>query len=154
MGNRNFNMLRSIAPNIVNEDTDWYKDKVIWYGGELSKEFYYVDTITKSINPNEIIGSTHFSVNSNQISWLDFLENLSRMDSFLKMNPNQLINFITYGKENPKSCLEINNKYFIESGNHRLTLAKFLNIEAVNINVSVYKHKNEKELFYFGNTYL
>lgn len=151
---RNLNILRNIASNIVNEVSDWYQDKVIWYGGELRKEFCYVDTVTKSINPNEIIGSTHFLACSNQISWLNFLENLPRMDSFLKMDLNQLINFITYGKENTKSCIEINNKYFIDSGNHRLTLAKFFNIEAVNVEVSIYKHKNEKKLFYFGNTYL
>ncbi|WP_289200833.1 hypothetical protein [Phocaeicola sartorii] len=147
-------MLRSIAPNIVNEDTDWYSDKVIWYGGELEKEFWHVNTVTKLINPNKIIGSTHLLSCSNQISWLNYLESLPRMNSFLKMDLNQLINFITCGKENHKTCIEINNKYFITSGNHRLTLAKFLNIESVNMEVLIYKHKNEKKLFYFENFYL
>lgn len=143
-----FDILRKIAPNTVRVYNEWYDAKVIWLNNEKKRHFVFEKVITKSISPMDIIGSTHFGyLEGNNLSWIQYLENLSRMDMFLRHDIDYIIKLIRDGNElepDKKRVIEINGKYFIDAGNHRLTLAKFLNLASVEIDVYVYKHKDDK----------
>lgn len=145
--NTNFNKLRKIAPDIVKVYNEWYDAKVIWLNDEKKQHFVFEKVITKSISSMDIIGSTHFGyLEGYNPSWIQYLENLSRMDMFLRHDIDYIIKLIRDGNElepDKKRVIEINGKYFIDRGNHRLTLAKFLNLASVEIDVHVYKHKDD-----------
>ena len=109
---------------------DWHFEKTIH---PMSNIRYHCikernSSIIEEINPRNIIGTGH--INYAGKPWIQMLSALKRHNRLACDYDIEVVkNAISH---NPPSVLEIDGKYFIIGGNHRLCQAKFLEISTVN----------------------
>lgn len=137
----------------------WHKNKVYHPTEIKDYEFYSFKTdYTAIIKTSDIIGIQYAyayncpSKGKNKYNWSDLLSNLKRLDSVI--NNFKDLNSITkhiHLNEDPKAVLKFGNSYFTISGQHRLCLAKYLEVENVEVLVLEYSidetvYQREKKL--------
>lgn len=137
----NYNWLNSICNNSLIKE-DWYNEQVCYID---YRKCITSSTAQEYIKACDIIGITndHYFENTPSLSWFELLENLSRFykfrDSIKGKNDKDLINLIHSRELFPpdfKRVCEWNGRYFILTGHHRLTIAKFLNIDNILVEVN------------------
>lgn len=128
MGN-NFEWLNSICNNILVHKV-WYDDQVILLNPHNTVCRWDEDGY---INACDIVGITNdYYCARITPTWLQLLENLKRFSRFQNDNRNHgledLIKIIHSEDVFPpdfKRVYELNGQYYIGTGHHRLTVAKF-----------------------------
>ncbi|MBV7441574.1 hypothetical protein KRX57_09075 [Weeksellaceae bacterium TAE3-ERU29] len=141
------NWIKLFQPNYKNQK--WHKEKV-YHPNDIKhlKYFKLYKIYDDYINPKNIIGIKYgYGYNENkEIDWLYMLQNLRRLhrviDNF--KDKKSLIEHIHRNKDE-KSVLKYGNYYFTTSGQHRLCIAKYLELEKVKVSVTEYRL--DKELF-------
>ena len=109
---------------------------------------------TEKINPKDIIGIEYaFDYNfSEKINWYELLCRLRRLKHVINnfKTKEDIINHIhyKYGDAESKCVWKFGKHYFTTSGQHRLCLAKFLNVESVEVYVTVFKLNKERLVRY------
>ncbi len=99
------------------------------------------------ISPKQIIGieyAFNYNFNSN-ITWLELIFSLKRLDWVIYKfkNVEELLNHIHYNDE-AKLVFKFGNQLFTRSGQHRLCLAKFLQINSIKVSILEYKLNKPK----------
>lgn len=119
---------------------DWYDDQVILLNPHNTT---FGDDEDGYINACDIVGITNDSYCERKtLTWLQLLENLKRFSRFQYDRRNRsmddLIRFIHSDDIFPpdfKRVYELNGQYYIVTGHHRLTVAKFLNIKQIKVGI-------------------
>lgn len=133
--------LKKIYPEF--RENDWNYDNVIRIGQILNYSFYKGTIFYKAnINPKQIIGINYaWEYNCmRDITWLELLCSLKRFDHIIDSNQTkeQVINHIHYEHREEKYVSKFGDQYITTGGQHRLCLAKFLDIELVEVNITEY----------------
>ncbi len=142
--------IQKIHPNFKEEK--WFYDNVIRPNEIEHFEFYEESSTYKDyINPNKIIGISYADAYNydSDITWIELLNKLRRLDwviSNLKTYED-IINHIHYNKSE-KYVSKYGDFYITTSGQHRLCLSKFLNLEKVEVNINEYKLNVDRLKFY------
>lgn len=128
-------------------------DKVIRPDEIPNHDFYEeVNTYEDYINPSKIIGIKYaFAYNFfTDITWFQLLTKLKRLDRVMKnfKTYEELISHINHN-EDEKSVSKYGDYYITTSGQHRLCLAKFLNLEKVKVSIKEYRF-NENRFNYYN----
>ncbi len=136
----NFNWLNLTCNNSIIKE-NWHNEPV----GYIDYHKCIINYSAKEyINTCDIVGITnnHYFPCSPSLTWLVLLENLSRFYKFRSYNriksEKDLVNLIHDQDLFPpdfKRVCEWNDRYYILTGHHRLTVAKFLNIDQVLVEV-------------------
>ena len=122
---------------------DWYDEKVICF--DYHKAVSSANSDVAYINAHDIIGITNdrYVDNDNPPTWFELLEKLSRFHRFRASSFNrckedliQLIHSEDLFPLDYKRVYEWNGSYYISTGHHRLTLAKFLDVREIKVFVS------------------
>lgn len=142
MENERLTWLKSIYPEF--EDKESFYDNVYKPTDLIYHDFFIESKSYRGyINPENIVGIEYsFAYNfKDKINWHELFIRLKRFKDIQKFtSKTELINHIhhDYAKTDhegqAKEILKYGNNYFTTSGQHRLCLAKFLNIEGVEIN--------------------
>lgn len=122
----------------------WHNEKVIRIN-DIDNFYFYGQSIhyEAAIDPSKIKGIEYaWAYNHNtDICWLDLLNDLKRFQ-YVKVNfhsLNDLIDHIHKDYNEGKSVLKYGDTLITSVGQHRLTLAKFLNIPSVKVSVVEFK---------------
>lgn len=145
--------IKSMAPNYVLQN--WHNDIVYHPDHIIHKEFFRQTTIQKEyISPSKICGIEYFgSYNCPahkskdwRLYWIEMLHQLKRLDSVIDSfkSRQSLITHIHNNKD-LKCVMQFGDHYITTSGQHRLCLAKFLELDEVL--VSVQKYELDRDLF-------
>lgn len=143
--------IKSFQPHY--ESQHWHKNKV-YHPTELKnfKFFKGHKGYQAKINPKDIIGIKYDygyncpSLGEKNVTWSYMLQELKRLDWVIDncKDKNSLITHIHKNKAS-KNVLKFGNHYFTTSGQHRLCMAKYLELDQVE--VYVWEHKLDRELF-------
>ncbi len=135
------------------KDMLWHDEKV-FHPTELKHFEYFKEyaVYDKEINPKKIIGIKYdFGYNcpsygDRSIDWKYMLKWLKRLDRVIDnfKTKEEVIKHIQKNTD-PKAVLKYGGHYFTTSGQHRLCLAKYIELDEVK--VSVREYKLDKELF-------
>lgn len=141
-GNERLNWLKSIYPEF--EDKDLFYENVYRPSDLKYFDFFIFHKEYKgNINPQNIVGIRYaWAYNFiYEINWYQLFTSLHRLDSVIKnfKSKNDIINHVHYNYEEEKYVLKYGDHYFTTGGQHRLCLAKFLNLESVYVNIKEYK---------------
>lgn len=143
--------LKSFQPNYENQK--WHNNKVYHPTDLIHFDFFKLYKIYNAkIDTKDIIGIEYgFEYNcptygKRNIDWNYMLESLKRLDRVVNnfKTKKKLISHI-HKNNDTKTVLKYGNNYFITSGQHRLCLAKYLEINEVK--VSVHEYKLDKNSF-------
>lgn len=143
--------LKSFQPNY--EKQKWHNNKVYHPTDIRNYDFFKSHKNYKAlINPKHIVGIEYaYGYNcpiyeKKNIDWNYMLRWLKRLDRVINnfKDKKSLIEHI-HNDNDPKSVLKYGNQYFTTSGQHRLCLAKYLEVE--NVEVYVQEYKLDKTLF-------
>ena len=135
--------LESIYPNYKKQN--WHENKVFHPAHLINKSFfvessYYVDLI----NPQKICGLEYaYSYNHKidcEIDWKYMLHYLKRLDWVIDTlkSKEEIVDHI-HNTTGEKCVLKYGDHYFTIAGQHRLCLAKFLDICEVKVSIIEYK---------------
>lgn len=135
----NYNWLNNICNNTLVYN-DWHDDQVILLNPHNTIERGDEDGY---INACDIVGITNDGYCGRITpTWLQLLENLKRFSRFQYDHRNQgledLIRIIHSEDVFPpdfKCVYELNNQYYIGTGHHRLTVAKFLDARQIKVQI-------------------
>lgn len=143
--------IKTFQPNY--EEQKWHTDKV-YHPSEIDNIDFFTPyrNYDSLINPKQIIGIDYAygyncpSYGKKDIDWKYMLKWLKRLDRVIDnfKDKESLIEHIHKDRD-PKSVLKYGNHYFTTSGQHRLCLAKYLEVEQVKVYVTEYKL--DKSLF-------
>lgn len=143
--------IRSIYPEF--REKEWHHDQVLHPAKIQNVRFFgQGEPYQIEISPNEIVGINYFgSYNciafnpNNKISWLDLLYMLKRLHKVIQLQKSkeQLIQHINNEYLEPKTVVKYGNLYYTIQGQHRLCLAKFLDLDKIKVTVypMVVKHE-------------
>ena len=142
--------IKSFLPNY--DKQKWHSNKV-YHPSEIRhlKFFKLHKNYTAFINPKDIKGieysyAYNCPTSNNNVDWKYMLHWLKRLDSVIDdfNNKGSLIKHI-HNDTDRKVVLKYGGNYFTISGQHRLCIAKYLEIEKVE--VFVQEFKLDKDLF-------
>lgn len=144
----NFEWLNNIYPL---GDKPWYKDVVIREDQVENYNFYesYVEYSGK-VNPQLIRGIEYtFDYNFNsEINWIQLLNSLRRFDEIRQKHITywSLVDHVhRYIERDPTKLLfKFGNTYITRSGQHRMALAKFLEVPEVEVTIREFQFNHEK----------
>ncbi|MHA3045867.1 hypothetical protein AWR41_02265 [Riemerella anatipestifer] len=142
--------VKKIYPDF--KEAKWMNDNVIRPEKIENYDFYEEsNTYEDYIDPSKIIGISYaYAYNCfNNITWLQLLNSLKRLNWVIKnfKTYNEVTKHIYYNEED--KCVSKYGEYYITtSGQHRLCLAKFLNLEKVKVSITEYKI-NESRFNYY-----
>ena len=144
----NFEWLNNIYP--LGNKT-WYKDVVIREDQVESYNFYddYVE-YNGRVNPQLIKGIEYaYAYNSDsEINWIQLLNRLKRFDEIRQKHStySSLVDHVHRHIERDPSKLlfKYGNTYITRSGQHRMALAKFLEVPEVEVTVREFQFNHEK----------
>jgi len=143
----NFNWLNSITPIA---DAAWHLNNVIRISDIENISFYdkKLDSYETTIDPSHIKGIDYaYNYNStNDITWIDLLNSLIR---FKDIRKNKLCfeDLATHSQndyDEEMTVLKFGDILITCQGQHRLALAKFLNLSKVKVHVIEYEFNKEK----------
>lgn len=141
----NFNWLKEIAN--INEK-HWHQDNVIRYWDIPNHEFYDKEKrYTAYIKPPDIKGIDYaYAYNcSSDITWLEILNRLKRFKDVRTKNSSreELINHAHNDYNENKAVMKYGETLITITGQHRLALAKFLEIPSIQVYVAekVFNHE-------------
>lgn len=147
------NWLKPIYPQYKAQA--WQSSIVLHPGHIKHISFFKLDEIvTKKISPRKICGlkyesddhwSGYGAINYG-MDWMDLFYSLKRLNWVIDKckTMEEVLGYI-HKDLHRKVVFQYGDHYFIQSGRHRLCLAKFLDIES--IEVLVYRYTFNKELF-------
>lgn len=104
-----------------------FKDEIILDCADLKQNPFLIETrfaSNTSIPVSNIIGSSH--PNYQGISWSNFMAGGKRIESRIKQVDESPEYYYAPGQKDHIGFLKFSNGYFIEAGNHRSVIAKFL----------------------------
>ncbi|WP_024480419.1 hypothetical protein [Cellulophaga baltica] len=137
-----------------NYDTQkWHNDKV-YHPSDIRNFIYFKEhkSYSAKINPEKIIGIEYAygyncpSFGEKNIDWTYMLQYLKRLDSVIdNFKARELLIKHIHKNNDPKSVLKFGKNYFTTSGQHRLCMAKYLELNQVE--VLVIEYKLDKTLF-------
>lgn len=135
----NFAWLQEICQGKVASQI-WHNNRVLRLNEIVQSHTFRTEFSVGCINPDQIIGIDYgFGYNfSSDISWIELLNSLHRFHKIRRnlYSYNALIEHIhsqTLGDE--KCVYQIEDKYVTFSGQHRMCLAMFLEVECVKVNI-------------------
>jgi hypothetical protein len=138
--------LKSIYPKFKKQQ--WHSDKVFHPTHIKNHSFFKEDThLLGKIDPRKIHGIEYaylyndpLNSPNKKIDWLYMLHNLKRLHDIIDnfKTTEEIINHIHNCKES-KVVLQFGDHYFTTAGQHRLCLAKFLEIPEVEVEIIRYK---------------
>lgn len=146
----NFAWLNHICDNTLKHE-DWYDDKVIYFN--YHKAVMSASPDIEYINARDIVGITHdgYIDKDTPPTWSELLEKLSRFSRFRETSSNRckddLIRVIYSEDVFPpdyKRVYEWNGSYYISTGHHRLTVAKFLSVTQIRVLVNHVAEMNKE----------
>ncbi|MCR6642477.1 MAG: hypothetical protein NVV82_26680 [Sporocytophaga sp.] len=147
----NFEWLSSIEPIGAQ---DWHSDLVVRYTDINNYEFYKKGKIYYKgrINTADIKG-IEYAYNYNHdsdITWKQLLNSLKRFEDIRinQSNYSGLVNHIKNDYDEPKTVLKFGPIYITTQGQHRLALAKFLNLD---VEVNIIEYEFDYDLFFQFN---
>lgn len=138
----NFEWLSSINPM---PPSDWHNDSVIRISDIANYQFYNKDEkyYRAVIDPQAIKGISYgYAYNCfSDISWLELLNSLKRFSyvQFKFSSFEDIVEHIHNDYNEPKTVFKYGDILITACGQHRMALAKFLKIPAVEVNVVDYK---------------
>lgn len=145
------NWMKSIEPNYNNQI--WHGDQV-YHPTQIKhyKFFKRIKIYDEYINPKKIHGLEYAyayncpSCGDRIIDWKDMLHWLKRLDRVIDnfKTKEELIRHI-HKNEDPKAVYKYGNHFFTISGQHRLCLAKYIELDQIKVNI--HEYKLDKELF-------
>ncbi|CAM3762058.1 hypothetical protein [Sphingobacterium prati] len=104
----------------------------------------------KSISPKQINGIYYADRYNDRklIDWIKLFTSLKNLHNIIRnfKTSDEVVKHIHFPYGDEKQVLQFENKYFTSSGQHRLCLAKFLDIESVEVKVIEYKLNHDKLL--------
>jgi hypothetical protein len=138
--------LKAIYPKFKREN--WNNENVYKPSDLNYFEFFEpVKTYIDKINPSSILGIAYFPEYNfyNQITWLGLFYGLKRLDKVACnfKNWEALVRHIHTNMDS-KTVSKFGNHFFTTSGQHRLCLAKFLDLKNIEVEVREYKLNKEK----------
>ncbi|RQO37750.1 hypothetical protein DBR39_12735 [Chryseobacterium sp. KBW03] len=145
--------LKNLNPNF--NEQDWYGEVVVHFSHIRHLQFFrQTGTFKEKIDPAKICG-IDYSYGYNCIMykpkdwryhWLQFFTDLRRLDRVIDNFPTKVkvIHHIHLAEE-AKTVVQYGNHYFTIGGQHRLCLAKFLEVPVVE--VDVIKYELDRNLF-------
>lgn len=143
----NFEWLRRVYPF---SDHDWHNEIVIRMYDLPNFEFYKKrsEYSRATINPKDIKGIEYaWAYNSyNQITWKQLLNMLRRFD-WVRRNKTtykDLVDHALNDYKEARTVYKIGSEYITTTGQHRLALCKFLDIEEIEVDVIEYDFQQEK----------
>lgn len=121
---------------------DWHNERVLYLNiGEIN----ILDCVTRKgiINASDIVGIARDDYcKYHPLSWLNLLNNLRRFRRYEADKRNidrdniiALIHSTDVFPTDSKQVFEIENQYYILSGMHRLTIAKFFNVKDIELEI-------------------
>lgn len=143
----------SIQPNYTEQT--WHND-IVFHPSHIKHQDFFKRTsiMTEHISPSKICGIEYawgyncpaFKPSDWRLHWIEFFRELYRLDWVIDnfKTRKSLMEHIHKNIE-PKSVMQYGNHYFTIGGQHRLCLAKFLELESVQ--VSVHKYELDRKLF-------
>ncbi|AZA84608.1 hypothetical protein H3Z85_00980 [Chryseobacterium indologenes] len=138
--------LRSLNPKF--DDQNWHDDVVVHFSHIKNFDFFIsAGTFREKIDPSKICG-IDYSYGYNCVMykpkdwryyWLQFFTDLRRLDRVIDNFPTKetVIEHIHNAKE-AKTVVQYGNHYFTIGGQHRLCLAKFLEVPEIEVDVIKY----------------
>ncbi len=138
------NWIKSYQPNFNIQD--WHNNKV-YHPTDIKYLSFYekVSARKQKINPSNIIGieyawAYNCPSSNRSVDWLYLLRNLKRLDRVIDgfKSKESLIQHI-HKDEDPKSVKKYGGNYFTTSGQHRLCIAKYLEVNSVEVNVEEFR---------------
>ena len=145
----NYTWLNRLCDNTLKYEK-WYDDKVIYFNYHKAVLFT-ISSDVEYINAHDIVGITNDGYADKDIlpTWFELLEKLSRFHhiraSFSNLCKEDLIKVIHSEDIFPpdyKRVYEWKGSYYISTGHHRLTIAKFLDVKQVKVFVSHVREMN------------
>ncbi|MCD4665860.1 MAG: hypothetical protein K8R68_11375 [Bacteroidales bacterium] len=142
MDTSNYQWLKDVAGI---ESKSWHNDHVM-HVGEIENSEYYIwgKRYNMVIDPKLIKGIIYsYGYNDNRtITWIKLLESLKRFDYVRKnfTTKSLLIDHVHNDYNQPKSLRKYGDIYFTTSGQHRMALAKFLEVPEVKVEIIEYKY--------------
>jgi len=141
------NWLKTIYPEF--KEQEWMSSEVINESQILDYDFYELNNSYRgNINPKDIVGIDYaWEYNCmNTISWFDLLGQLKRFKWIMAdfKTYDELCAHVSYNYKEGKYVSKYGDKLITTGGQHRLCLAKFLNINSVEVDVQEYKINKEK----------
>lgn len=145
--------LKSLHPRFIEQT--WHNDVVAHFSHIHYKQFFKrAGTFKEKIDPSKIYG-IDYSYGYNCIMykpkewryyWINFFTELRRLDRIINnfKTKDEVIKHIHQAKE-AKTVEQYGNHYFTIGGQHRLCLAKFLEVPEVEVNVV--KYVLDREMF-------
>ncbi|REC61784.1 hypothetical protein DRF65_13680 [Chryseobacterium pennae] len=138
--------LSNLNPNFKNQI--WHDDIVYLPDDLIYKKYFRREgTVKKKINPSKICGIEYAYAYNCPIykpegwtyHWLEFFTNLMRLDWVIDNFPTKekVINHIHHNAET-KTVMQFGDHYFTTGGQHRLCLAKYLELDEVEVDVESY----------------
>lgn len=138
----NFDWLNTIYPI---EYENWHNDNVIRVNQIENYEFYdkrIKNTYKGYINPSDIKGIQYLDSYNHRddITWKQLLNKLKRFDDIREKSGSYdlLLDHVHSEYRDPKIISKYGNTLITTSGQHRLALAKFLNISSVEVTINEY----------------
>lgn len=134
--------LKSIYPEFEDKESFYenvYRPEDLKYYDFFNRKKQYKEYI----NPENIVGIRYaWAYNSHfKINWHQLLRELHRLKHVIEnfKSKEEVINHIHHNYSEQKYVLKYGNHYFTIGGQHRLCLAKFLNLKSVEVNVTEYE---------------
>lgn len=143
---RRLNWVKSVYPDF--SDKKHFYENVYKPENLIYRDFFIEQPkrYKSKINPQCIVGISYgFAYNCyRKINWHQLLNELHRFDRIMKnfsSKEDVIDNHVNhkYGGAEGKDVLKFGSHYFTTSGQHRLCLAKFLDLESVEVEVSEFK---------------
>src|SRR5690606_29129091 len=110
--------------------------------------YYEVGREIKSISPKIICGIEYGDGYNDRkdINWLELFISLKRLNRVVRnfRTYEEIIKHIHYPHKDEKQVSQFGNHYFTSSGQHRLCLAKLLDVESVEVKIIKYKLDEER----------
>lgn len=127
-------------------DIDWHSDIVRYSETIINREFYcrqQYSSESKVIDTNKIVGTSHYSYQG--CSWAEMLKYLKRLSINFKYNDITEIKAIILDEtiSEKKTVLKFGDDYYIDQGNHRLCIAKFLRLHSLLCDVIEYQFQQD-----------
>jgi len=153
----NFEWLNTISPI---KDKNWHNENVIRVNQIENIDFYEnrKNSYKAYINPNDIKGIQYLDNynHTDDITWKQLLNCLKRFDEVREKSTNYdlIFNHIHNEYNQPKTVCKYGNTLITSSGQHRLALAKFLNLQSVAVTIIEYEFNDSKYRRYSKTGYM
>lgn len=115
----------------------WHNDMVLDYKKFKKNHKYSIGkkpTTVENFNPDKITGSSHD--NYNEVSWIEMLQNLERFYRLPCHYSGSVEEYVN--QQDNIQLIKCGNNYFINGGNHRFCIAKFLEIRIKKVTIKEY----------------